>query len=571
MEFFVHGKSLSSFMMGGALVLAGLWPSALVAQETFFDPENPAFDEPQPFEDEDEDEGKPRHGAPWEGSQGQAFSSASFLGRYSSALAVDTSFDGGGEDIVELSTELYMQLDYDLSLQTRIFVSGRFTHWIGGKENQEQFNALVNATGVRTHYEALLDEAYVRHRPGSWTLTVGNLRTPWGSTDLVRPGDVINPGDLSAGAGIAGAGSAGGGGALLPQLTAMASYSGSSWSLTALLVPFFVPNRVSVFGRDSSLANPRNTLVAEQMPILLLFEQLIDPSRHDDFQPVLTATRRPHDTPRGASVGLRGTTTFANTDLGLGAFYGWDRTPWMYMDEDMKELLGLMVNDGQVLEDFDFTGFIRRNPRALSISNRLSAKAGEGEELFYSEYRRRATLVADGARYIGPIGVRADLAFSPSRTFFTTELQPERRASVFAALGLSYEILDEEAPLAVIVEGFALYPFARDSAINQAFVPTADRAEQGDLAIIGDGYYGVAAGLMWGTPLWDLDLQIGGLYSISGGDWLGTAAVTRPWKSWLRTRVGLAYFDGPDPAQKLTLGGLYRTNDQVFFALDGTF
>ncbi|MFU8806469.1 MAG: hypothetical protein ACNA8W_21835 [Bradymonadaceae bacterium] len=546
-------------LMSGSLIFA----SSATAQETLFDPENPAFDEPEDIEEiEDIEEREPREVF----VESPAFSSAGFLGRYSSALFVDTSFDGGGEDIVELASELYLQLDYDISRQTRVFVSGRFTHWLGGKENPDQTNLLINAAGVRTHYEALLDEAYVRHRPGSWTLTVGNLRTPWGSTDIMRPGDVINAADIRSTAGFAG-----GTGALVPQLTGMANYSTSSWSLTALVVPFFVPNRVSAFGRDSSLANPRNPLIAEQMPVLLVLEQAIDPSRHDDFQPVIQATRRPHDTPSGASAGLRATTTVANTDLGLGGFYGWDRTPWMYMDEDMRELLVLMVSDGQVLEDFDFMGFVRRNPEVLRISGRLSSKAEAGEELFFSEYRRRATFLVDAARYVGPIGVRADVAFSPARTFFTTDLQPERRSSVFAALGLSYEILDEDAPLAVIVEGFALYPFARDSALNRFFVPEDQRGDDAELAIIGDGYYGVASAVMWGTPLWDLELQVGGLYSISGEDWLGTAALTKPWQGWLRTTVGVAYFDGPDPADKLTLGGLYRHNDEVFFAIDGTF
>jgi hypothetical protein len=595
----VQSKSLVGLIVAGAGIAAPLLvASPLIAQETLFDPENPAFEDYVRDKDDD-DEGAARSGSvetlfdpenpffeePSErrdrsdpfASEPAQFSTASFLGRYSTALAIDTQFDGGGEDIAELATELYMQLDYDLSRQTRIFVSGRFLHWIGGKENPDQFDYLFNAEGVRTHYEALLDEAFVRHRMGDWTLTMGNLRTPWGSTDIMRPGDVINGADMRSSAG-----AMGGTGALIPQLTAMASYSRGSSTLTALVVPFFVPNRISVFGRDSSLANPRNPLVAEQMPVLLLVERLIDPSRQDDFQPMLQATRRPDDTPRGMSAGLRGTTTVANTDLGLGAFYGWDRTPWMYMDEDMRELLEVMVNDGQVLEDFDFLGFVARNPGVLQISNRLSAKAGQGEALFYSEYRRRATLVADAARYVGPIGVRADVAFSPARTFFTTELKPERRASLFGALGLSYEILDEEAPLLVMVEGFALYPFGRDSAINRLFVPEADRGpsasggEASDgagtqLAVIGDGYYGVAAGLMWGMPIWDLDLQVGGMYGLSGGDWLGTASLSRSWRSWLRTTVGYAHFNGPDPAERLTLGGLYRTNDQAFIAVDGTF
>ncbi|MBA2660970.1 MAG: hypothetical protein H0U74_01640 [Bradymonadaceae bacterium] len=565
------------------LIAAGVALSAtfVAAQETIFDPENPAYDAPaepdakeqggetifDPENPASEDIPQRPHSAEPVAFEAPSFTSARFLGSYAIALFVDTAFNGPEEDIVELTNELSLRLEFDLSLRTRAVVSGRFTHWLGGRENPAQTDLLINATDVRTHYEARLDEAYLLHRPGRWSLAIGNMRTPWGSTDLLRPGDVINPTDMGASGGAAATG------ALMPQLTASASYAADGWSLSALIVPFFVPNRVTVFGRDTALASSQNTMLSEQMGILTLLQRVIDPSLHGDVQPLLLATRVPSDTPRNASAGLRATTTAANTDLGLGIFYGWDRTPWIYVDEDMRELLALVVTDAQVLEDFDFMGFVRRNPSALGISNRISAKRADGEEIFFSEYRRRTTLLVDLARYMGPIGVRADIAFSPSRTLYTSGFEATRRASVFSALGLSYERLDDNDALALTVEGFWLHPFARDCAINRAFVSESDRGpEDAKLALIGDGLYGLAGALMWSVPMLDnVELQLGGLYNISNRDWLSSGALSKRWQSWLRATVGVALFGGPDPAERLSLGGLWANNDHLFFAIDGDF
>jgi hypothetical protein len=533
--------------------------------ETIFDPENPAVSGDDDAEDAAESTGPRLEPVDRDAPQD---TSAAFLGAYSSRLAVDTSFDGRGEDVIEWANGLDLRLEFDMKKGARAVVEGHFWHWAGGQQNADERDYLIHAANPRASYEARLGEAYVLYRSSAWSVRVGNLVTPWGSTDIVRPGDVINPSDMRRPDAMAG------GDTLSPQLTGEVTWSSDDLSLTGLIVPFFAPRRVTVFGRDSALASPFNPLVSEQLPIFGALEQFVDASRWDDVQPLLTATRTPEHTPQNVSLGARASTTQWNTDLGLGYFFGWDRTPWLHLDEDLGELIGLVVEDGQVLQDYDMRGFLQRNPEAFEISERLSDKAAAGEELFFGEHRRRHTLVADVARYVGPIGLRADVAFSPAQTLYTRGFEAVRRPTIFGALGASWERLrGEDDLLALTLEGFWLHPFAHDSPVTEIFVPAGQRGSAADeLILVGDGLYGAAAGARSTVPYIDAELQLGAVATLSNGDFIANASLARRWRSWLRTTVGVAIFAGPEPGEgQLSLGGLYSHNDHVFLTVDGLF
>ena len=550
------------------------------AQETIFDPENPSYDDRDEDGGEDAEEGNDATGGdgliiddperpttfdepvddePEARSYVPAvFDDTEFSLDYELVTLVNPGIGPLGQDRVEFGAGLAMGLRHELSPQTRAVVSGRFRYWAGAGRAFDDW---------RTHYEPRLDRAYLVHRPGRWSFAFGQMRNSWGSTDIIRPGDVIDPVDMRDPVGGGGFGSA------LSQLSATAAYSFSNWSIRALLVPFFQPNQVALFGRDTALANERNPLIAEQLPFLLLAEQFIEPGAQQYTQPFLLSMSRPKDVPKNASAGLRATTTVAGTDLGAGVFYGWDRTPWVVIDEDLRSVLTLIAEDGQVFEDYDFFGFVQRNQEVIGHGNNLSEKAEAGETIFESEYLRRATILLDGARYVGPIGVRADLAFSPRRVFYTTEFEAVRRASVFSALGLSYErLLDGERPLALTLEGFWLHPFAVDSAIHRALIPQEQGGQEEDELLIFDGgYYGVAGAVNWHLRWWNLELSAGGLATITPGDFVGQLAVERPWGRGIRTTLGVSLFFGPDPSEELSAGGLWAHNDRIYFAVGGQF
>ncbi len=536
-------------------------------EETIFDPENPAVDA-QPDEQDEVELAEPRL-EPIEDEPAQP-SNATFLGAYATSLGVDTAWEGRNEDIVEWTNELEFRLEYDMPGQSRAVVEGEFFHWMVGKENPTETDLLFNATRGRASYKPRLGEAYLLLRDDNLTFRVGNLVTPWGSTDIVRPGDVVNPRDLTRFETVTATSDL-----LLPQFTAELAYSASDWSVTGLLVPFFEPNDAFVFGRDFALINPYNPVLGDQLPILVAAQQLIDRSRWDDVQSFFAATRVPDEIPRNVSMGARATATWWNTDFGLGYFYGWDRTPWLEVDEELRELLSLAAEDGRVLEELDLLGFAVRNPQAVPLTASVAQKAADGEELIATEYRRRHTVVADVARYIGPIGVRADVAFTPEQTLFTDQFESLRRTTIFGALGLSWERFESEDDLlAVTLEGFWLHPFDRNSAINEAFVGADERGpEDAEILLIGDDLYGAAAAVQWTVPYIDADLQLVALGTLSTEDVVATASLGKRWYSWLRTTVGVTVLEGPDPSsdEPISLGGLYDHNDQLTLTIDGVF
>lgn len=541
------------------------------AQESIFDPENEDFTPPEESSSGRESIFDPENIA--EEAPPRRESQASFQRTTYRLMAemgglIALPFGASAMDPFEIQSGAAMELGHELSDRTELRVRGQFRYWAGGGGEEEW----------RTHFEPRLDRAYLTHRRGPWSFSGGQKRNSWGSTDLVRPGDVLDPvdfRDLSGSEGL---------GAKLAQFSFTTGYRGSDWSLQGVLVPFFQPNRLALFGRDTALASERNPVIAEQLPFLLLAEQLLDPSVVHYEQSFFQSSTRPKDLPKNASVGLRGTKTVANTDLGFGVFYGWDRTPEIHLDEDLSSLLALIAEDGQLFEDFNFAQFLQRNPEAFALSQEISARAEEGETLFSSQYLRRTTVLVDAARYIGSLGVRTDFAFSPRRVFYTENFQAQRRASFFGALGLSYEdLLGGEGPLALILEGFWLHVFDQESWVHRATegrLPTSEETEvegqEERLLLFEEGYYGLALAASWETPFRRLVLEAGGQLSLQPGDFSGRFSFRWPLPLGLEAgsvyvRGGANFFLGPDLEEQLTVAGLFSQNTKAFLLLGGRY
>ena len=583
------GRAILWLAVGWAL--AG--PGPLAAEETIFDPENPNVDSSagessdqagdESGEDEDSaetiadperpetdneeasgeseeasatsDEGETDESA---GNDAGSSADTAFRGAYGMGLDIDTAWTGE-EDIVELTGSGYLQLEQPIGERWEAVVRGEFRHWMAGKRREEGPNLLVNAAEPRAEADMRLGESYAIFRAERWSVRIGNLITSWGSTDIVRPGDFVNPVDLTTAQS-----SATGGRPLIAQPAIETSYIRPNWSLTGVVVPFFVPNRVALFGRDTAVLTRRNPLVGSQIPVADLVGRLVDSSLNEEVQPLLLAQSQPDELFGNASMGLRATGTRWNTDFGLSYFWGWDRTPWLRVDEDLRRLGRLAVDDGQVLRDFDLQGFIERNPEALSAFDAISEKQQAGEELVDSEYRRMQTLLVDVARYIGPIGLRADVALNPERTYVTDRMRTVRRPTLFSALGLSWEELLEPGPLAVTVEGFWLKPFGADSPVTEAFVAELERGSDDEsLLLLEDGYWGIAGAVDWATPLWGLELTVGTVVEVQTGGLVVDGRVSKTFGGWFETSVGGTLYEGPDPAEELSFGGLYDNNDRV--------
>lgn len=567
-----------------------LTPLRAAAEETIFDPENPEMEaegeedsagggddesgaeviaDPENPDNPDESGESTGDGESEEENQTDQTSAQAgdFRAGYATGVGVDTSWDENGEDIVEWTGRVDMTLDQPLSTHWSAVAAGEIRHWMAGKENLDEPDYLFNATRGRAEADLKLGESYVLFEGDRWTFRTGALVTSWGSTDLIRPGDIISPADFTEFSDPAAAGDL-----LLPQAAIETSYVQPSWTLTATVVPFFRPNRLALFGRDTALATDRNPLIQNQFPIVGMVEQLFDESLYEDVQPLLLATERPDELPQNASAGLRFTGTRWNTDFGLGYFFGWDRTPFVEIDEDLRELSRIVVEDGKVLEDFDFQGFIGRNPEALELMNDLSDKQREGEQLFSSDYRRLHTVVFDIARYLGPIGFRADVALHPERTFVTESFRSVRRPTVFAAAGTSYEKLFDGRPFTITAEAFWLRPFDVDNPVSEFFGEQSELGpDAGPILLFEDGFWGAAGAIDWESPFWDLGLRVGTVVELDTGGFVLNAGLSKSWTSWFETEIGGTVYEGPDPEDKLSLGGLYDNNDRLDLRISGRF
>jgi len=501
-------------------------------------------------------------GSESDGESGEAGSSgagtARFTGHYGSGVWVDAAWQGDREDVFEWRGELGLELEQDLSVNWSAVAGAELRYWYGA---QRGFDV------PRAAAEPRLEETYVLFRADRWAFRAGHLRTAWGSTSLVRPGDVVNPVDATAFADPSDAS-----GRLLPQPAAELSYVRPDWSLTGVVVPFFVPNRVTLFGRDSAVAAGRNRAIGRELPVTDLARRLLDRSIFEEAQPLLASPSRPDERPENASVGLRWTATAWNTDFGVGYFWGWDRTPSIDIDGELRDLGRLAAEDGRVLRDFDLQGFLERNPEALDLLDSISERRRAGEQLVDIGHDRLHSLVVDASRHVGPVGVRADVTLQPERTYVTRGLGTVRRPTVFGAIGVSYERFVADRPFVATVEGFWLEPFDADAAPTRLFVDEEDRGgESTEILLFGEHYRGAAAAVDWRLPVADLGVRLGSLVELDGGGIVADAELARRWAPWLRTSVAARVYGGPDPEEELTLGGLYERNDRIGLRFEGSF
>ena len=100
-------------------------------------------------------------------------SSALFIGTHQSLLAVDTSFDGGQEDIIEWRNRLDLSISMDVSSDLRVVASGRMKYWLLIEDSQEADDFRKDTQ--RGIFEGSLRDTYVLWRLGSgFDLTIGN-------------------------------------------------------------------------------------------------------------------------------------------------------------------------------------------------------------------------------------------------------------------------------------------------------------------------------------------------------------------------------------------------------------
>ena len=561
-------------------ILGAIAPSTAHAQseEVICDPENPScaasVDTPSPgaslappradqFLDPSnafEDEPEPR---------------ARYVVRWGTTLSVDTHWQPieREEDIVEWGSGIDAEIGYELPDGSfRAQLRAQLRHWLGGRENPRQRDVLVNASGSRAEVEARLGESFLAWRRDACTLRVGHVITRWGATDLTRPIDAaINPQDTRR---FGWVGPAAGDG-LLPQPTISAGISGDDLSLQVLLVPFFIKDKVTVFGRDWAIAGS-NSPLASSFPVAGLIGQLIDPSSWEKAQGLVWRPGYPDEDLTNMSAGARLGGTWQHTDWGISYFYAWDRTPFVEVSPAAAQLATLVSEDPEFLNDLDILGFFSRNPDAAPLVRQLSEARARGDSIIAQRSTRRHVIAAEGARYIGPIGVRADVVFSPAQNFVTTALTTIRRPTLSTSVGGSWERAWEGHTVVLSSEGFVVDPLDREARLTSWFVPEQERGAEGErAAIVGERLWGVAGAARWvasaGATLEGWSAQAGGVWNGSTRDWIANGSLGYAVTDGVRATLGAVVYEGPPVEGVLTLGGLFDPNDQIYLGMDGAF
>lgn len=487
---------------------------------------------------------------------------ADLLGRFSSTAQFDTQFDREGEDIVEWIQRLNLQMDMRVSQEWRFFLSGDLTHWTGGKKNEELVNLFINAKRVRTQFDMELGESYGQYQKGKWNVRVGNLISRWGSTDISRPSDIINPVDQTRA--ITGDASI-----RIPQMAVDVQYVFDAFSAQVLLVPFFVPNKSFTFGRDSSLLGADIPALSE-FPISTLLQNVVHDSTEEFVQSALVVSQRPDEDPSNLSIGGRLTTTLWNTDLSLGYFFGWDRTPSLYLDEDLRSLGEHVIQDGAFLQDLDLVKFLGRNSGAVENLSALRAKVAKGERLSESKFSRLHMVSVDGARYFGEFGVRFELALHPEKTFISDTFETLRRPYLNSALGLSYENIEsEDDAFTVIVEGFYSEIGGYDSSLTDYFVADIDRGSEDTQLLFGTRNYGFITSIVWELPWADVQAQGAGRIDLSRKDVLVAGSVEYRWMPRLKSSAGATFFE--NFGETFSVGKAFDHNDFVWLKTEVIF
>ena len=479
-----------------------------------------------------------------------------FSGDYVTRFYFDTGYESDLEDIFFFQNRLDLRGRLDVSENWVAVIEARLDHRLWGEGNPDGTDFFVNGEHYQGYFEPSLRDAFVSGRLGDVFLSVGNQAVVWGAGTMTAPADIINPSDRRSGVFDTPADQR------VPTFAVESSVIFDRLSLSAVVVPFFEPDRMDMFGTDFALLG-REGGIATDMPFVSLIEGALDPSVQPRLQSALAGTEFPEALPENVSAGVRIASTYGGVDLGVGYFFGWDRTPMFDFDEDLTELLGLMAADAQFLSDYDFFDFAIRNSDVLDLMASITTKMEAGGELLRIWYKRRHTVEADLVTYFGSFGLRLESAFSPERVVLLEDLETMQVPIIDSALALTYEHSEN---FNIQVEGFWSHVF--------------DAPPDKTIALTGEDYYGVATIIMLGLDVFealknsrvgDITFRIGGIVGLDPVEFILYPSVAWAVTDAANLSIGVMIFEGPDLDEEITLGGLYNENDQAFISFDVAF
>ncbi len=475
-----------------------------------------------------------------------------FRGELSSESSVDFAHERTDEETLRIVKEMSARIRHPLG-SWNFVAEGRLSWWMSGGGAADRSVLAPERDRWEADVEAELRDFYLAGRAGDWLFVAGQQAIVWGSSDIMRPADFISPRDLRRGL-LQGADDAR---IPIPALSATRILGDSA--IQGVLVPFFYAHRFDIYGSDNALLRPGSPLgVAGGIATSL--RALIDPSIDGLVQPAIAQTERPAPLPKNASAGLRFTTSLRGLDLGIGYFYGWDRTPVVDVHPGFRPLLDTVG---------DAAGLLSSDPAALlSLIGDLEVLAPDlyraiedGETLYRTSYERQHAVEVDFTRYFGPIGVRAESVLFAPQTAITDDLESIRRPALFSTLGLSHE--GRGGDVVFVIEGFYRHHFVSSDT---------------ELTLFGPRHGGVATALRWSLAtvnarrlrVGDLSVELAAVYMAPGDDLL-VAPMLRFAISESLSVSAAATITASLDRSRATLGDLVEDNDAFSFRLEHVF
>ena len=472
-------------------------------------------------------------------------------GEFKSRLMVDTVFDPTGEDVVEWWDMLRLSIDHRTSSGVK-FYADTWVRWGYTAEHADAGDAFYffNAGDPKWTGNVQLREGFITWSPGDFDLKIGQRVFVWGKNEFMAAANVLNPPDLRFD--------------ITSNLDStkdgrvpVFALDGTWWlgetGFQLVVVPFFERTKGYLMGRDFALAPPGSPLESQLKQALTLH-----PSVEDQLQDGFLGTEVPDESPLNSTLALRIKTKQWGWDFALTAIYGWDQTPDVYIDPDLRVMLlsgQLNINNPQVAATDPVV-----NQAALAVQQ----KAAIGQELLRAIYHRKLTVAGELQGVIGPFVARLDLGFSPESTQYTTSLDVIRKPSMTTAGGLEYTYGDAWY---VQLTGFGNMVFDLEEGVTLSGIDKAPEPDEVVAARPVAAMYGVSAALRWTWVEESIEVSLGGLWNISPGDFVANARIS--YFDWdpHTFRLGAILVDGPSG----TLGRNYGGNDFVYLEYAASF
>lgn len=330
----------------------------------------------------------------------------------------------GTEDVIDFRTSAQFWTRLSLTQKIQAFLEVYTEFSVVGKKNENDPTIIFNGKDYRTAYKLDPWEMYFDFFLGPFDLRVGNQIVSWGTLTVASPSNRVNPRDISSyyWSDITGAKS--------PIVAVKGVYHISDLAFEFIISPFFTPPSTDIYGGDYSLFRYGSAYGQSRYPIADVNYYLHDTVTINEH-PELLMTDNPGANPVNSQLGFRFSGSKSGFDFGLSYFYGYEELPTTILDPEVRALAeAVMYGDNNMI-----LGYV------TSLQNRILD--GESiDSLVYSRYKRKHSVGVEFGTTIWELGVKAEAAFLPDKTYYTEGIIPTTHHTLSYAVGVDVLKMD---------------------------------------------------------------------------------------------------------------------------------